>query len=439
MRWLYALLYTLGMVVALPYFLVTGLFRGKYLASAGQRFGFIPQTGDRPSCWIHCVSVGEFLAAKPLIRRIQADYPDLPVFLSTTTITGQKLAKALLPEACFFFPFDWAWCIRRVLKRLKPRMIVVLETELWPNFLWECSRQGVPVALVNGRISDRSFRRYLRVRSWLPKFRENLMQSDADAQRMLQLGADPEHTAVMGNLKFEFHPSRLSSELGGLLTAWKGNSLLWIAGSTMPGEEGILLEALKTLRGRHPLKLLIAPRHPERFEEAALLASRSGFSVSRRSLNPQPDTDVLILDTIGELAPSYECADIVFIGGTLRDFGGHNPIEPAYFGKPIVAGPYDSNFRSIFQEFRNMQAIRITSNIVEAMQDLLGNPSQRSALGLGAQQLVQSNSGATDCAMEHLRPYLEAGGIPAASGAPASSPALRAAGLPAGKVGRSGE
>ena len=189
----------------------------------------------------------------------------------------------------------------------------------------------------------------------------------------------------------------------------------------MPGEEEILLEALKTLRGRHALKLMIAPRHPERFEEAALLASRSGFSVSRRSLNPKPDSDVLILDTIGELASSYEKADIVFIGGTARDFGGHNPIEPAFFGKPIVARPFDSNFRSIFEEFRKMQAIRITSNIIEAMQDLLEDPSRRSALGQAAKQLVQSNSGATDCAMEHLRPFFLWGGPPCPPGIASAS------------------
>lgn len=402
------------MLVALPYFLITGLVRGKYLRSAGERFGFIRQRSDRPSCWIHCVSVGEFLAAKPLIRRIQYEFGDLPVYLSTTTVTGQRLARALMPDTSFFFPFDWAWCVRRVLKRLNPRLVVVLETEIWPNFLWECERAGIPTMLVNGRLSQKSLRRYMRVRSWLPKFSENLMQSEMDAARMIQLGAALDRTQVMGNLKFEFQPAALSTEVRDMLAEWKGNSLLWIAGSTMPREEQMLLDALRILRPNADVKLMIAPRHPERFEEATLLASRCGFTVSRRSLNPQPGSDVLILDSMGELAACYELADVVTIGGTLRDFGGHNPIEPAYFGKAIVAGPYDSNFHSVFQEFLKHDALCITTDLASTMKELVENPDRRRALGERARQLVRDNAGAVDFAMSRLRQYVGAGAFVAA-------------------------
>lgn len=406
MRWIYSLLYSLAMLVALPYFLLTGLVRGKYLRSAGERFGFISQRSNKASCWVHCVSVGEFLAAQPLIRRIQSEFPYVPLFLSTTTITGQRLARNLMPESSFYFPFDWGWCIRRVLRRLRPGLVIVLETEIWPNFLWECDRAGIPTVLVNGRISRSSFQRYMHVRNWLPKFRENLMQTESDRERMLQLGASPERTFVMGNLKFEFHPPVLTPEFRETLRGWKGNNLLWIAGSTMRGEEALLLKCFHALREKYPLKLMIAPRHPDRFVEVALLASRSGLPVSRRSLNPLAESQVLILDTIGELAACYELGDVVFIGGTLRDFGGHNPIEPAFFGKAIVAGPYDSNFRAMFEEFRAKEAICVTDNLEASMNQLLADSEYRSMLGMRARELVVANSGAGEFAMERLRPYL---------------------------------
>lgn len=406
MRWIYSLLYSLAMLVALPYFLVTGLIRGKYLRSAGERFGFISQNSKKGSCWVHCVSVGEFLAAQPLIRRIQSEFPHVPLFLSTTTITGQRLARNIMPESSFFFPFDWAWCIQRVLHRIHPQLVIVLETEIWPNFIWECEKAGIPAVLVNGRISRTSFRHYMHVRYWLPKFRENLMQTESDSERMRQLGASPERTFMMGNLKFEFQPPVLTPELRETLTAWKGNHLLWIAGSTMRGEEAQLLKCFHRLREKYPVKLMIAPRHPDRFVEVALLASRSGLTVSRRSLNPVAESQVLILDTIGELAACYELADLVVIGGTLRDFGGHNPIEPAFFGKPIVAGPYDSNFRSIFEQFRAENAICVTDDLESSIDQLLADPEYRSALGKRARELVVANSGAVDFAMDRLRAYL---------------------------------
>jgi len=407
MKFVYSLLYTCAFIILLPYFLVTGLFRGKYLSSVPERLGRIKISSALPCCWIHAVSIGEFLAAKPLIQRIRKDFPDLPLFLSTTTITGRKLAAQLLPDASFYFPFDWRWCIRRVFRSLGPRIILVMETEIWPNFLWEAKKQGVPVVLVNGRLSDRSFSRYKLVSRILPQFDLCLMQSTEDAGRMSALGVCPEKIRVMGNLKYEFHPVSLSTELRNLISGWKGTSLLWICGSTMRGEEEKLLDVFQ--KHRAAVKLMIAPRHPERFAEVAELVSGSGLPCARRTQGASADDEVLILDTIGELAACYELSDLVFVGGTLAPYGGHNPIEPAYFGKAIVTGPYFENFRQIFEEFRSKKAIWITPDIEGAVKTLLDDPEERHKMGNAAADMVRENQGATDIVLQTVKEYLHAG------------------------------
>lgn len=348
--------------------------------------------------WIHAVSVGEFLAAKSLLRRLNG----VPVCVSTTTMTGQNLAKQLLPRTSFYFPFDWAWSIRRVFHKIQPRAILVMETEIWPNFLWESRQQNVPIVLVNGRISDRSFPRYRAMSRFLPKFNRCLMQTELDASRMLELGYSKEQVAVMGNLKFDFHPPVLTPQLKQLLENWKGGSLLLIAGSTMPGEEDMLLDSLKDTR----IKLLIAPRHPERFDEVAKLLESRGRKFVLRTTAGSNDTDVMLLDSIGELAAAYEFADIVLIGGTLKDFGGHNPIEPAYFGKPIVSGPYYRNFRGVFEEFQKRNAIAISSDWASAVMKLLQSPDERKRMGDTARKLVQQNAGAADFVLKSIQEYL---------------------------------
>jgi len=391
----------------LPYFLVVGVFRGKYLSSVPERFGWIKVSSALPSCWIHAVSVGEFLAAKPLIQRIRKELPDLPVFLSTTTITGRKLAAELLPDSSFYFPFDWRRCVRKIFHSLHPRIILVMETEIWPNFLWQAQEQNVPVILVNGRLSDRSFSRYKLVSGFLPQFDLCLMQSQPDAERMTALGVAQEKILVMGNLKYEFRPAALSAELRDLMTGWKGASLLWICGSTMRGEEETLLDVFR--KQETGLKLMIAPRHPERFAEVVEIVSKSGLRCARRTQGVSPDDAILVLDTIGELAACYELADLVFIGGTLAPCGGHNPIEPAYFCKAIVAGPYFENFRQIFEEFRSKNAIWITPDIAAAVGTLLNNGDQRNKMGEAAGKIVRENQGATDIVLQAMKEYLHAG------------------------------
>jgi 3-deoxy-D-manno-octulosonic-acid transferase len=406
MRVLYSFLYTCAFFLALPYFVAAGILRGKYLSTVWERLGNTSCQSDVPSIWIHAVSVGEFLACKGLIARIQSAYPALPVFVSTTTITGQKLARQLLPEASFFFPFDWGWCIRKVFRKLNPKIAIILETEIWPNFLWTARDANIPVILINGRLSDRSMARYRWVKNVLPKFTESWMQTEEDAQRMKSLGAESVH--VMGNLKYDFRPPVPSQELSLLLTTWKNVNLLWIAGSTMDGEEEMILDVLTNLKKEFQLKLLIAPRHPERFSKVASLITDRGFTLALRSEKKPENADVLMLDTIGELAGTYQFADVVLIGGTLlKNGGGHNPIEPAYFGKPIIAGLNFSNFRAVFEDFQRKNAILITNDLLRGMTNLLQNTETRTRLGEAARGIVEENAGATDKVMDVLRRVLQ--------------------------------
>jgi 3-deoxy-D-manno-octulosonic-acid transferase len=405
MRFLYSLLYTCGFLILLPYFLIVGLLRGKYLSTGWQRFGNIPQRSERPSIWIHAVSVGELLACRTLIQKLKIVLPETPLFVSTTTLTGQKLARQFLPDFAFYFPFDWGWTVRKVLRRIRPRIIVVLETEIWPNFLWTAQTFSIPTILINGRLSDRSMQRYLRMKKWLPQFSESWMQTDKDAEKMKSLGAA--NVFVSGNLKYDVAPERATNEFAGILSSWKKGSLLWIAGSTMPGEEVLILETFRTLKQEHPLKLMIAPRHPQRFSGVAGLIERERFHYLRRTeshdLLETSDSDILLLDTIGELAGAYEFADIVLVGGTLlENGGGHNPIEPAYFGKPIVSGIYFRNFRHVFQDFQRNNAIFVTDDLLTDMRQLLDSHEKRSAIGSAARSLVEQNTGATQKILDQL-------------------------------------
>lgn len=414
MRILYSILYSVAFFISLPYFIIAGLLKKKYLSSALQRFGFIPVKSTAPSLWIHSVSVGEFLAAKPLIQAIQEAFPELPLFISTTTVTGQTLAGKALPGKSFYFPFDWTWCIRRVIAGIKPRLILVMETEIWPNFLWETANQSVPVILVNGRISDRSYNRYKLFRSILPRFRECLVQTEEDARRIQSLGLSSGSVEVMGNLKFDFRPSKLAEPVRKFLSDWKGSSLLWIAGSTMSGEEEPILEAFAEFSQRIDMKLMIAPRHPERFQEVEDLVRHRGFQVVRRSRNHAEKENVMILDSIGELASAYEIATLVFIGGTLT-YGGHNPIEAAYYGKPIISGPHYENVRGIFEPFLKRDAIHITQDLTRSVGELIGNDALMQKLGSAARDLVRENEGAVAFVLQHIgkwiddRKYLEPG------------------------------
>ena len=407
MRFLYSLLFSFAFVLLLPYFLIAGLLRGKYLSSAKERFGWIPVSTSAPSIWVHAVSVGELLAAKPLLARMARELPEIPVVVSTTTIAGHSLAKKIYPNSTFYFPFDWSRCIRRVFRRVRPRLILIMETEIWPNLLWEAQQQNIPVILCNGRLSDASFSGYRMFRRLLPRFTECWMQSEEDAKRMKELNG--QNVSVMGNIKFDFKAPQLNSELASSIRNWKDSTLLWIAGSTMPTEEEQVLKAFAQLRTKHNLKLLIAPRHPQRFKDVERLMAATDLTYALRTSGTFRDEAVLLLDSIGELAGCYAFADLVFIGGTIVQTGGHNPIEPASFGKPILAGPNYANFRAVFEEFIKKDAIRITKDLYEDAASLLQDEGTRKKMGESAQSIVRKNAGATDFVMNRLRERFYAG------------------------------
>src|SRR5436309_1355464 len=413
----YSLLTLLVFLVVSPYFVYQAIRYKKYIGSLRQRLGLLPVTiniDGEQSVWIHAVSVGEALTARALAADLKARYPRLRLFLSTTTIAGQQVARQNLQhvDGVFYFPFDWAFIVRRTLNLVRPRLFIMMETEIWPNLLRICRARDVKTIVINGRISSRSYPRYRLIR---PFFRRVLadvdrfcMQSEESARRLIDLGADPSRVSVTGSLKFDSL---------GLPTASHGkprervlrffrispHRTVIVAGSTFRGEEAAVLRAFARVKSTMPGALaVLAPRQPERFGEVERLARDAGFATTRRSelpIDAEPRADVVVLDSIGELAQLYQLATAVFVGGSLVDQGGHNILEPAIFGKPVVFGPNMQNFKEIARAFTdNDAAIQIRSGreLEQALLGLLIDPVRRARLGAAARALVEANRGAKD-------------------------------------------
>jgi len=434
MHFLYSFALSILFVLLLPYFIFQAFKHGKYFANFKERLGHLPDSindNNRPTLWIHTVSVGEFNAARPLIERIRQAFPNYRLVVSTTTITGQKLARAEYPhklDRVFYFPFDWKFSVRRALNSIRPAAVIILETELWPNFLRECKNRGIVSIIVNGRISPRSFSRYSRIGGFISGVLNDvsllIMQSEADAERVRRLGADDLRIQVCGNLKYDVtvrsqESGVRSQELNEQFHLSSSKHLL-VAGSTAPDEEKILLQAFNQVRqhnGLEDTRLLIAPRHPERFNEVASLLADSKFTFARRSEKesaaPQ-NVDVILLDTIGELTAAYEFAGVVFVGGSLVPKGGHNIIEPAAFAKPILVGSHTENFRQIISDFAHADAIvQIRAKEDDSAQAfaqqviyLLTENEQAQAMGKRALDILLKNRGAADCALAAIQKIL---------------------------------
>jgi 3-deoxy-D-manno-octulosonic-acid transferase len=420
---LYSLLLTVGFVLALPWFLWKGRATGKYLRTFRERMGRLPVylnvDGDR-SVWIHAVSVGEVLAARPLVPALRERLPGHRIFLSTTTMTGNAVAKKSIRgvDGLFYAPFDFPHPVRHALEVLNPSLVVLVETELWPNLIHEARRRGTRVALVNGRISPRSFPRYRRLGRFLRKVLSEvdlfLMQGESHAERIRALGAPPERVRVTGNLKFDsVEPARLPERLTRLLQGGSTPRPLWVAGSTVGGEEELVLSAFHRVRERVPhARLLMAPRHPERFDSVPALVEAAGFRCLRRSaLDPVAwnDGEVMLLDTLGELSQVYALASVVFVGGSLVPAGGHNILEPAVAGKPVVVGPHMENFQEIADQFSSEQAlVRVGSadELASEVSALLVDPVRRAGLGARARDLVGRNRGAVGRSTDALASLL---------------------------------
>ena len=426
----YSVLIVLFFAVMSPYLVYQAIRYRKYVTSLPQRLGILPVSfnldGDE-SIWIHAVSVGEVLTARALLPQLRQRYPKLRIFLSTTTITGHQVARNNLQyvDEVFYFPFDFGFIVRRTVRLVRPRLFIMMETEIWPNLLRACRTAGVKTMLVNGRISARSYPRYRLAR---PLFRHVLahvdrfcMQSDESARRIVDIGADPARVSVTGSLKFD---SLQFPSASGAMDRGQNRVLRYfripperavvIAASTLRGEEEPLLEAFQRIRSTRPTTLLIiAPRKPERFEDVERLGRKAGWNVARRSelrVDAEPRHDVVILDTIGELAQLFQVATVVFVGGSLVDAGGHNILEPAVFGKPIVFGPYMQNFAEIATTFLDNAAgvqVRSARDLETVLLELLDDPVRRASLGAAARALVEANRGARAKSLEAIAQLLQ--------------------------------
>jgi 3-deoxy-D-manno-octulosonic-acid transferase len=416
----YSLLLAVAFVVALPFYLWKGRGTGKYLPSFRERMGRLPASlarAEAPSVWIHAVSVGEALTARVLVGPLKARLPGRPVYVSTTTATGHAVAGRSVKDAdgLFYAPFDWPGPVCAALDHVKPALLVLVETELWPNLIHEAHRRGVRVAVVNGRISPRSFPRYRAARRLLRAVLAEvdlfLMQSEPHAERARGIGAPPERVRALGNLKFDALGA--GAPPADLARALSGGRPLWVAGSTVSGEEPMVLAAFRAVRSRTPdVRLLLAPRHPERFDEVFALAQAEGLSVARRSALAEEtwEGDVLLLDTLGELARTYALGTVVFVGGSLAPAGGHNILEAAAAGKPVVVGPHMENFQEIADEFAAERALVTVSSAEELGREvasLLADPARREALAAAARAIVERNRGALARTVDALAGLLE--------------------------------
>jgi 3-deoxy-D-manno-octulosonic-acid transferase len=447
---LYSFLMALAALLAAPYWLAQGLRHGKYLSNLSERLGLsTPELDKLPaarpgSIWLHAVSVGEALSGVTLAKRLRERHPQRPLIISTTTLTGYALAKERMPfaDAVIYFPFDWSFCVRRILDAARPALVLILETEIWPNFLRESRHRNIPVLFISGRISDRSFARYQKflgsfgfylkpfLASALSSASAFLMQTDTDAERIRLLGAPADRVTASGNLKYDMalpQPTPLAAWLEDECRRRQRWPLI-VAGSVVATEEPLALIAFGVVQGDFPKALLVlAPRKPERFAAAAEFIDESHRKFVRRSqlpiagpgITPPPsansavipdDATVLLLDSIGELASLYRIADGTFVGGSLVDSGGHNILEPAAFGKVPVFGPSMENFAVIASRFIEAGAAVQVGSPEDAGVEwihLLKDPERMNRMGGAAKLLVESSRGALDRAMAEVQKHLD--------------------------------
>ena len=416
---LYNLLLTILAPLTIPYWVARSYAKGHSPSSLLEALGWIPASNDttgHPAIWFHAVSVGEVQSSVALLRALRRELPETPIYVSTGTATGRRLAKEKLrglAEGVFRAPIDLPWCVSRVFRAIQPRLLIVAETELWPNYFFQAKRHRAAAIIVNGRISDRSAGRYKRLRLLfrpaLHCLDKILVQSELDRERFVSTGARLSTTLVGGNLKYDFDPRRsvkgLSADLASFLDRCAPNPLV-VAGSTREGEEAELVPALLALAKCTPgLLLAVAPRHPHRFDEAVSVLAESGLPVVRRSrigdVHPPALPAVLVLDSLGELAAMYSRADCVFVGGSLNGWGGHNVLEPVSFGKAVVVGPHMQNFQKITDDLlasRGLLQVDDAAGLARKLTELVTSPEISHSIGEAGQALADSKRGASDLA-----------------------------------------
>lgn len=375
---------------------------------------------------IHAASVGEVVAVVPLILKLKQNYPTINIIVTTSTATGSQRVKALLGEEVShcYFPYDLPDVMRRFIHQVNPQMVVVVETEIWPNFIYQLNQRNISLFIINGRISDRSYSRYLAFkRALTPILRKVEMVAAQDrisTQRYQILCSDDDKVITIGNLKYDIHLSNDQiAQVKDLQKCWQfGSRPVWIAASTHKGEDEIILKAHRTLLAAHPdLLLLLVPRHPQRFNSVASLIEQHQLTYGRRSQGdiPTDRTQVMLIDTMGELVSMYGVSDIAFIGGSLVPVGGHNPLEALLFGLPIIVGKYTANFKDIVAQLRVADAIceldsessRIEEMLANLVSDLLNDLKKRQLLGANGEQVLKQNQGALPRLLAVLSPYLD--------------------------------
>lgn len=414
-RWLYTALFYLS----LPLIAARLWWRGRrvpaYRQRASERFGFLPPTVAPNGIWVHAVSVGEVIAAAPLVRALLQRYPNIPITITTMTPTGSERVRALFEKEIAantmfhcYAPYDVPYCIARFLRKVQPQFFIIIETELWPNTIHECATRNIPVVLANARLSEKSARGYRRFSAiTAPMLREIdkiVAQNAEDGARFVALGLPQQNLAVSGSIKFDITlDAELIARAQQARSEWRsGKRFTWIAASTHAGEDEIVLDAHRRLLAKIPDALLIlVPRHPERFNEVAALIQKNQFVFVRRSasLIMSDDTAVMLGDTMGELLFLFGCADCAFVGGSLIARGGHNTLEPAAWGLPILTGPSDFNFREISALLQRDGALKVVDNAEELADNLIelaDDSDMRLQCGSAAKNVIARNRGALE-------------------------------------------
>lgn len=414
--WLYRIAVAAALPIAAPLLLAAARWRGTERPPVAERLARRLPPLPHAGVWMQAVSVGEVTVARPLLVELRRRHGGLPLVLSATTATGLRLARAHgVADAVITFPLDLPGPVRRSLDAARPRLVVLVETEIWPEFLTACARRAIPVVLVNARVSERSFGRYRLARPLLEPVLKAvslvLAQDDLDAERLAAIGVRPERLRVTGNLKFDVAPAAPPPQIAGELRRLAGTRPVWIAGSTVAGEAEKVMGAWSLMPARRRPFLILAPRHPERSEEAVAAARQHDAQVVRRTALPghAATCDVVVLDTIGELAALYELATVAFVGGSLVPAGGHNPIEPACHGVPVLTGPHISNFLTIYEQFIECGAARVVRDgpsLAEAVLVLTGDAEAARAAGAAGRALLERHAGATHRTADALEPFL---------------------------------
>jgi 3-deoxy-D-manno-octulosonic-acid transferase len=423
---IYNILLTFSLFLASPYFLLRALIQKRFRKGLAQRMGFFQNLSFKNPIWTHAASVGEVFCSIPFLKKIKEEFPHCKIVVSTMTSTGNETAKTYLPEAdqVLFLPVDHPFIVRRVIEKIQPRLLLIAETELWPNLLRCCGKKGIPIVLFNGRISQKSFRRYLLLKFFFKECLKYislfLMQTEEDRIRITEIGGESHKTRTMGNLKFDqtfpsFNPEVIPAMMKSLPLQGKENIL--IAGSTHSGEEEILVSLYKELKKKNPhLFLILAPRHLERLEEVERILKKESLSwVRKTSLSQgvghsnQEPPEVILLDTMGELMGLYRLGTLVFVGGSLVPIGGHNPLEPLFFKKCVLFGPYMFNFIEISSRLiEHGGAVQVSGKeaLFSQMKHLLSDEGTRQEIGEKGYQFLQKHQGATGRMFEEIRPFL---------------------------------